>query len=416
MRIMRRLVVSIAVCLILVIEASEALAQANTGTIKGRVRLTGKLPGNPVIRMGMDPMCSRMNAGKRILQEYVVATVEGNLANAAAVRAAVGRVCARLRAKGQEMALLIPDTVVRIFVLHFDSFPRAPQEAIPMLRWKLKKSVPFEAEETLISYMRQAPKEEGVDIVTGLARLRIVREYELLVEAAGMSPGVVMSSTLAALPLLDDHRPTMLVRISGSTLTTAIVREGILCGYRCTELPTDVLRLSPQALLDEIYPVAAYYQDSWSEGIQSMRLAGLAERMEEFRQPLEQELRCPVGSLLHSAEVEGRLSSDARPLADRQLDALIGWRGQGLVEPERTPEPVPAAAREEPARSDSDSGRLYRPFVKPQASAAVDAISEAALAMAPVIDPVPAVDAVLDLTAYDETLEFSLRDLRGGVA
>src|SRR5438477_2860874 len=75
---MRCFLVSIAVSLLLV---SEASAQANTGTIKGRVRLTGKLPGNPVIRMGMDPMCSRMNAGKRILQEYVVATVEGNLAN-----------------------------------------------------------------------------------------------------------------------------------------------------------------------------------------------------------------------------------------------------------------------------------------------------------------------------------------------
>src|SRR5438105_14137262 len=81
MRMVRRLVVSIAVCLILVTEASEASAQANTGTIKGRVRLTGKLPGNPVIRMGMDPMCSRMNAGKRILQEYVVATVDGSVGN-----------------------------------------------------------------------------------------------------------------------------------------------------------------------------------------------------------------------------------------------------------------------------------------------------------------------------------------------
>jgi plastocyanin len=78
MRIVRRLVVLIAVCLIFVHEAS---AQANTGTIKGHVRLTGKLPGNPVIRMGMDPMCSRMNAGKRILQEFVVATAEGNLGN-----------------------------------------------------------------------------------------------------------------------------------------------------------------------------------------------------------------------------------------------------------------------------------------------------------------------------------------------
>ena len=81
-------------------------------------------------------------------------------------------------------------------------FPRKAEEAIPILRWRLKKSVPFEAEETLISFMRQAPRDEGVDIVTGLARLRIVREYESLVESVGMSPGVVMSSTLAAVPLL----------------------------------------------------------------------------------------------------------------------------------------------------------------------------------------------------------------------
>ena len=62
-----------------------------------------------------------------------------------------------------------------------------------MLRWKLKKSVPFEADETVISYMRQAPREDGVDVVTALARLRIVREYEALAEGAGLYPGVVMS-------------------------------------------------------------------------------------------------------------------------------------------------------------------------------------------------------------------------------
>ncbi len=255
----------------------------------------------------------------------VPSAVETNLANAAAVRAAVAQVFSRLRAKGQELALLVPDTVIRIFVLHFDEFPRSSGEALPMLRWKLKKSVPFEAEETLVAYMRQAPRDEGVDVVTGLARLRIVREYEMLVESAGMAAGVVMSSTLAALPLLEDHRPVLLARITGSMLTTAIVREGILCGYRCTELPADISRLTPQALLDEVYPVAAYYQDTWSEGIQSVRLAGLAERTEEFRRPLEQELRCPVGALLSSAALEGRVSEDARPLADRQLDALVGW-------------------------------------------------------------------------------------------
>jgi plastocyanin len=59
----------------------HAFAQGNTGTIKGHVHLTGNLPGNPIIRMGMDPMCSKLTAGKRVIQEYVAASLDGSLAN-----------------------------------------------------------------------------------------------------------------------------------------------------------------------------------------------------------------------------------------------------------------------------------------------------------------------------------------------
>jgi type IV pilus assembly protein PilM len=194
-----------------------------------------------------------------------------------------------------------------------------------MLRWKLKKSVPFEVEETLVSYMRQASREAGVDIVTGLARHRIVREYEALVESAGMLPGVVLSSSLAAIALLEDERPTLMVRLSGPALTTAIVREGVLCGYRCTDLPGDIETLSPVVLLEEVYPVAAYYQDTWHEGIQAVRLAGLGNRLEEFIPSMQKELQCPVSSLVHPVEMEGRIRQDARPLVDRGLDGLLGW-------------------------------------------------------------------------------------------
>jgi type IV pilus assembly protein PilM len=251
--------------------------------------------------------------------------VESNIVDLDEVRAAVGRVFSRLRTKNEDVALLLPDPVVRVFVLHFDVFPRKAEEAIPILRWRLKKSVPFEAEETLISYMRQSPREEGVDIVTGLARLRIVREYESLIESVGLSPGVVMSSTLAAMPLLPDARPALLARVAGTALTTAIVREGMLCGYRCITMPSDARHVTPQALLDEIYPLSAYYQDSWSEGIAEVRLAGLADRMGEFRESFERELKCPVQSLLTAAEREGQIGSDAKELVDRGLESLIGW-------------------------------------------------------------------------------------------
>lgn len=74
-------------CLIAVLIAAgehggPVVAQAaGRGVIKGHIRLMGKLPGNPVIRMGVDPMCARINAGKRVIQETVAASLDGSLAN-----------------------------------------------------------------------------------------------------------------------------------------------------------------------------------------------------------------------------------------------------------------------------------------------------------------------------------------------
>jgi len=255
----------------------------------------------------------------------VPSAVEPNIINSAAVKAAMANTCDRLRAREEDVTLILPDPVIRVFVQHFEEFPRSPEEAIPMLRWKLKKSVPFEADETVISYMRQPPRESGVDVLTALARLRIIREYEALAEGVGLRPGLVVSSSLAAIALLDDEKPTLLARISGSSLTTAIVRKGIVCGYRCTDLPAPILALSPQMLLEEVFPVAAYYQDTWHEGIQSVRIAGLGSRLPDFVRPLEDEFHCEVRSLLHPAASEGKIKDDARPLVDRELDGLVGW-------------------------------------------------------------------------------------------
>lgn len=61
---------------------SHAAVAEATGTITGHVRLTGPAPGNPVIRMGMDPMCGSLNTGTRPIQAIVVRAADGGLANA----------------------------------------------------------------------------------------------------------------------------------------------------------------------------------------------------------------------------------------------------------------------------------------------------------------------------------------------
>jgi type IV pilus assembly protein PilM len=255
----------------------------------------------------------------------VPSAVEPNVINASALKTALANIVSRLRARDQDVALILPDPVIRVFVQHFDEFPRSAQEAIPMLRWKLKKSIPFDADETVISYMRQPARAEGVDIVTALARLRIVREYEALAEGASLCPGLILSSSLAALSLLGDKKATLLARVSGVALTTVIVRAGVLCGFRCTDLPVHSGDITPKMLLDEIYPVAAYYQDTWGESIGSVRVAGLGARLPDFVPPLESEFHCEVSSLLHAAVSDGQIPYDARPLADREADGLVGW-------------------------------------------------------------------------------------------
>ncbi len=77
--------------------------------------------------------------------------------------------------------LLVPDLVVRVFILPFDALPRRADEALPLLRWRLKKSVPFDVDETVVSWMRQAGKDGNLEIVTAVARQKIIREYEEIV-------------------------------------------------------------------------------------------------------------------------------------------------------------------------------------------------------------------------------------------
>jgi plastocyanin len=51
------------------------------GTIKGRVLFTGAAPRNPLISMGADPNCVKINAATKVSQDLVLVGPNGTLAN-----------------------------------------------------------------------------------------------------------------------------------------------------------------------------------------------------------------------------------------------------------------------------------------------------------------------------------------------
>lgn len=253
--------------------------------------------------------------------------VETNIAQPDAVREALRRVFGKVAHRGAPLALLIPDPAVRVFVLPFENLPRKSDDALPLLRWRLKKSVPFDVDETTVSWMRQTARDGGLEVITVIARQRILREYEQLLESIDARPGVVLSSTLAVLPLLGETGATLLARLCGSTLTTAVVYGSSLCVYRSTEMVP--ARLSdPQAVLDEVFPSAAYFQDTWGRELDRAYLAGFDERSDLFRDALHRELNVDVESISAAAGAHG-LDAQGKTLLRQGLDGLAGWAMNG---------------------------------------------------------------------------------------
>jgi type IV pilus assembly protein PilM len=248
--------------------------------------------------------------------------VEANVTQPDTVKSAFQHVFDRVPHHSGSLALLIPDQVVRVFILQFDTLPRRREEALPLLRWRLKKSVPFDVDETVVSWMRQQGRDGKLEVIAAVARQRIIREYEQLLESLGATVGVVLSTTLASLPLLEERGATLLVRLSGKTLTTVIVRgPKNLCVYRSSEMSGEVV---PHAMLEEIFPAIVYYQDTWGEYVDRVRFAGFGSRAELFRTALASELKVPVGPLADVPDITG-LSSHAKDLVNQNLDALVGW-------------------------------------------------------------------------------------------
>jgi len=91
--------------------------------------------------------------------------------------------------KRRDAALILPDLCARVSVLDFVDFPTDPKEQLSLVRFRMKKSVPYDVESAALNYFPQAGAENGkrYDVVVAVVPLEIVARYEAPFRAAGMS-------------------------------------------------------------------------------------------------------------------------------------------------------------------------------------------------------------------------------------
>ncbi len=165
----------------------------------------------------------------------------GNVADRVGVIAALRRtleqVGARANANNADLTMVIPDTAVRVLLLDFDALPNKLSEALPIVRFRLKKLLPFEADDAMISFQVMSTSKATVRVLAVAMPRDVLTEYESLARETGFEPGAVLPSTLAALAALEGSEgAALVVNASASGVTTAIVRGGILLLHRTVEL------------------------------------------------------------------------------------------------------------------------------------------------------------------------------------
>jgi type IV pilus assembly protein PilM len=202
---------------------------------------------------------------------------------AASVRAVVPGV-----GKRKDVALILPDYCTRVAVLDFDSFPTDHKEQLSLVRFRMKKSVPFDVEAAAVGYWAQPAVDGKLDVVAAVTPIEIIARYEAPFRAAGLNPGFVTTSSLSMLSLVENKQLTVIAKLTGAILTLMVLKDRALKLIRCLELGD---------IVADLYPTFAYVEDQLGAKAELLLLCGFGAETEQRQRQFESELGIPVEAL-----------------------------------------------------------------------------------------------------------------------
>ena len=201
--------------------------------------------------------------------------LENNLRQPSAVRKGIEEVLGSVAGRSKDVITVVPDAAVRVMLVEFDTLPSDPEEALGVVRFRLKKSLPFDVEKAKVSFHAQKVSDE-VRVVAAVGLASVLEDYEAVFRDAGFSPGVVLPSMLAALGAADGRRPTLVVKVDAHTTSIAILNENQLQLFRTLENPRGIA-ITGEQLAEEVYPSVVFFQDTYNLNIDRVYVAGLPE-------------------------------------------------------------------------------------------------------------------------------------------
>lgn len=228
-------------------------------------------------------VAARAKSDRSALEMHTVRAIEpglirpslnaGNIANPSSLAESISSALTAVGGRKRDVFAVIPDAAVRVLLMDFDTLPEKKTEAEPIIRFRLRKSIPFDAEQAALSFQRYS-KNGTVRVLAAVMPREVLNEYEGVFRAAGYEPGFVLPSTLATLGAIRADRPTLLVKSDGNYVSVAIADQNELVFYRMLD---SVVARSGTDIANDVYPSIVFFEDNYSAKIERIVLAALSQ-------------------------------------------------------------------------------------------------------------------------------------------
>ena len=231
-----------------------------------------------------------------------------NIADVPGLRSAIQGALTGLGAGARDITVILPDAAVRVLLLEFDDLPAKALERDSVIRFRLKKSLPFDVEQAALSCdVRRA--NGTVHVIAAVSPRAVIEEYETAFRDAGYLPGILLPSSLAALGLVEGARPTLMLKVDPANVTVAAAVNQELRLMRTLDNPHGE-SVAAAELAETVLPSIVFFEDTFGSRIEQIFVSGVTS-MDEIGPMLHHQTGAQVKELAPTISSSANLSGES---------------------------------------------------------------------------------------------------------
>jgi len=244
--------------------------------------------------------------GRSLLETFKVQTLEeaavpatisdGELIGRERLSEMLGKLFESSGARPGKVSLVLPDNLAKLSLLSLPERPPSRRQLEEVIRFKVRRGVPFRLADAVMSYQLLPGEGKGVSILVALIRRALIERYEQALEAIGARPGVVDLCTPNLLNLCREQLDAAgaegdaaLLNCAGNYFSLAIVRDSRLVFLRCKTYSMSDGNPRPVngLLARELGYSLSYYEEKLAgQGIRTLLVRSVATPFDELRPQL----------------------------------------------------------------------------------------------------------------------------------